>query len=130
LKKIKVVDKKSTLPSQNKVKYEHSQMDREYSSITQPVYFVFSNRWGVEVGKSMITSGSQAASKVALVENDLGSESFLNQIAASQTGVTRFVETRLLSSLTLKQRTLEALRRADEKRNELLRQEEDVEIDL
>ncbi len=127
MKKVKLADRKDTPHSHGKVKYEYFQQEREYSSIGHSVIFVPPNRWGVEVGKSVITSGSQSTSRVVVADNDLGSESFLNQIAASQTGVAKFQETRLLSSTELKRRALEALKRAEERRKELLRQEADID---
>jgi hypothetical protein len=128
MKKFKV-DKKGASQSQDKVKYERPQQEREYSSVAQPVFFVLSNRWGVEVSRSIITSGSQSTSKVAVADNDMGSESFLKLIAASQTGLVRFQETRLLSSKELRRRASEALKKSEERRKQLLILEEE-EIDL
>jgi hypothetical protein len=129
MRKFKVeMNKKGATQSQDKIK-EHSQEERDNSSIDQPLVFIFSNRWDVEAGRSVITSGSQSTSKVVVADYDLGRESFLNQIAASQTGLVRFQETRLLSSKELRRRAMKAFKKAEERRKQLLSLEE-VETDL
>jgi hypothetical protein len=127
MKKVKVSGKNVTLLSHDKANFEYPQQVREYSNSSQTGTFAFPNRWDVEASKSLPTSGSQMTSKGVFVVHDLGSESFLKRTAASQIGVAKFQETRLLSQIELRRRTTEALRRAKERLEELLRQEENLE---
>lgn len=127
MKKVKISGKIVATLSQDKVKFGHPEQERKYSSASQPYIFAIINRWDVEMNKSLLTSGSQSTSSAVIVVHDLGSESFLKRIAASQTGVAKFQETRLLSPIQLRRQAMKALIRSEERRKELLKQEENLE---
>jgi hypothetical protein len=91
--------------------------------------YVLQNRWDVEAQKSLLILGSQATSDIA-IGDDLGSESFRSRTSASQTAVDKFQETRILSFGEIKHRTLDAIKRAEQKRKELIQQEADLESDF
>ena len=129
MKKRKESDKNTVSSTQETYKYDLSQINREYSSLFQPEIYMFFNRWNIEVGKSLITPQNQAASEDIHSDTDLGSEGLLTQIAASQIGLSEFQETRFLSLKELNKRVNEALRRVEELHDELIRQEEEIEID-
>lgn len=115
--------------TQDKVKFETLQAS-DFSLLNQPTIVIISNRQGVELGKNLITSGSQATSIVVIVDDISDNEILISPTASSQVGIVKFRETRLLSSKEINRRAIEALQKAEERRKRLVEIEEDDEIDL
>ena len=122
------VEKRSATQSQDRIK-EYIEPVSDSSSVDQPVFFIFPNRRDVVVGESLITTGSHSTSNAIVADNDLGNEGFVNMIVASQTGLEKFQETRVLSSKEIRRLTIEAFKKAEERRKQRLSLEE-IEIDL
>ena len=127
MKEVREIGSSTALQIKNSNNFEFPATSIENSSLEQLFVYVISNRRIVEIGKNMISPRSQSTSKVAKAADDLGKESYLNQIAASQTGFLRYQETRIVSIKLLNKRVMEALKRINEMREEMSKYEDELE---
>jgi hypothetical protein len=56
---------------------------------------------------------------------DLAYESYMAGTASSQTGINKFLETRILSFKTVRERTIAAIKRDEQRRRELMELNQD-----
>lgn len=127
MKTIKVVMRRSTSSSQISVKTETSHLQSEYSIHYQPKqYPLISNRVSVETKKNAITTLNQMTSRKGLVNNNLENETSFNKAAASQIGLSSFLETRLISPIVLKQKMVDALNRFEKQRESSQYQDQEL----
>ena len=90
------------------------------ASISKP------NRHVVETRKGQVILKNQSTSDIEIGE-DLCHENFSKRSSASQTEPDRFQDTRLISPVILQQRSIEAMKKKEQKHKELLAQEANLE---
>jgi hypothetical protein len=124
MKNVKSSGKNTAAMSHDKVEFVDPEQERDYSS-SEPTgsSYVATNRREVEAKKAQPISEEQMTSKLISDIVDLGSESLTSGSAASQTGIANFRETRIISNALLRKRALEALKQAEQRREEFLLQE-------
>jgi hypothetical protein len=89
---------------------------------------VIQNRTIVEFRRKQLTSNNHATENIAIVQ-ELGNNSFSDKSSAAQIEPNRYLETRLVSPEDIKRRAIESIKRTENKRRELLLENEPIDND-
>ena len=110
-----------TSSTQQEVTTPRCQEDQTSYDVTDSYVRPQNNRRSVENGKMQVISGQQMTTDAVEID-DIVSESNKAGVVASQKDASAYMETRMLTPTGVKRRIQDALKRAEEKRKEMLDQ--------